>query len=467
MRLTRKVFNDLALFMMAFGLSIGIIFPFFVTLLGVPKEYTMTIIFFAACVSAGLVAGMVNYLIAKKVVGQRLQTLSNVGQHMRTLAETMRSGTTEQNDEDIDFSKSATGDLCGEMGCHIDVDSDDEFGQSAKAFNLLAETLGRTITTERAARSFTNMLTTHLDLVPLAEKAIHKLILYTGSSAGLLAVVNQGEIQEVAHHGLLSPEKIIQSSHVIHAIRTNKVQKITIPEPDDPIIVDHIVGHHSAKNVLAYPILYKGISLGIIVLISENPYNEEILRRLDLLSVGLGLALNNSLTHGRMRELATLDPLTTIYNRGFGVKRLHEEYTRSVRSNSPLGLILFDIDDFKNINDTFGHLAGDKVLINVVNSAKKMLREGDILIRYGGEEFIAVLPGTSLADVGVVGERIRRAVSNLSIMEGDQIIKITISLGGISHPELSVNHEEGLIRHADMLLYRAKNSGKNKLELHS
>lgn len=453
--------------MMAFGLSIGVVFPFFVTLLGVPKEYTITSTFFTACISAGLVAGLVNYFIAKKVVGQRLQTLSNVGQHMRRLAETMRSGETEQKDEDIDFGKSATGDLCKEMGCHIDVDSDDEFGQSAQAFNLLAETLSRTIATERAARSFTNMLTTQLDLVPLAEKAIHKLILYTGSSAGLLAVVNQGELREAAHHGLLSPAKIIQSSHVIHAVRTNKAQTITIPETDEPLMVDHIVGQHSAKNVLAYPVLYKGVSLGVIVLVSENSYNIEILRRLDLLSVGLGLALNNSLTHGRMRELATIDPLTTIYNRGFGVKRLHEEYTRSVRNDSPLGLVIFDVDDFKYINDTFGHLAGDKVLINIVNSAKKMLREGDILMRYGGEEFIAVLPGASLADVGIIGERIRRAVANSSIMEGDQIIRVTISLGGISHPELNVSHEEALIRHADTLLYRAKNSGKNKLELHS
>ncbi len=76
-------------------------------------------------------------------------------------------------------------------------------------------------------------------------------------------------------------------------------------------------------------------------------------------------------------------------------------------------------------------------------------------------------PGASLADVGIVGKRIRRAVADLTIMEGDQIIKITISLGGISHPELNVSNEEALIRHADTLLYRAKNSGKNKLELHS
>lgn len=465
MRLTRKVFNDLGLLMMAFGLTIGVVFPFFVTFLGVPKQYTLTGTFFTACISAGLVAGLVNYFIARKIVGSRLQTLSDVGQHMRALAETMRGDSSESGANMVDFDKAFTsGDLCGDMGCHIDVDSDDEFGESAQAFNLLAETLSLTISTERAARSFTNLLTTHLDLQPLAEKAIRKLILYTGSSGGLLAVVDQGELKEAAHHAITSPGKILKSSYVVDVVRKNAAQIIDIPDSDQ-IIVDHVVGEHKAKYVLVYPILYKSVSLGVIVLVSKNAYNKEILRRLDLLGVGLGLALNNSLTHGRMRVLATLDPLTAIYNRGFGVKRLHEEYTRSVRSHSPLGVILFDIDDFKSVNDTFGHLVGDRALVSVVRMAEKMLREGDILIRYGGEEFMAVLPGASLADVSQVGERIRRAVAGMTIVEAEQSIKITVSIGGVSYPELSVSSEDALVRHADTSLYLAKNSGKNKMEL--
>lgn len=460
MRVTRKVFSDLGLFMMAFGLLIGLVFPFFVTLLGVPKDYTLTTTFFIACTSAGLLAGFVNFYLARKIVGERLQTLSDVGQHMRQLAESMRGSINNVQE----FEKNDTGDLCGEMGCHIDVDSDDEFGESAQAFNLLAETLSQTITTERAARSFTNMLATQLDLVPLAEKAIQKVILYTNSTAGLLAVVDQGELRLAAHCGLCSQDAIIQSSYVKEAIRSNQPQFIEIPETKN-IIVDHLVGKHQAKHVLVYPILYKSVSLGVIILVSNTSYDKEKISRLELLSVGLGLALNNSLTHGRMRVLATLDPLTEIYNRGFGVKRLHEEYTRSVRSDSPLGVIIFDVDDFKAINDTLGHLAGDRVLINIVRSANKMLREGDLLIRYGGEEFMAVLPGASLTDVGQIGERIRRAVQDMTIMEGEQLIKVTVSLGGVSHPELNVEHEEALIRRADSLLYRAKESGKNKIEL--
>ncbi|MFT5702611.1 MAG: two-component system cell cycle response regulator [Desulforhopalus sp.] len=86
MRITRKVFTDLGLFMLAFGFSIGFVFPFFVTLLGVPKEYTLTVPFFASCISAGLIAGVVNFGLARKIVGDRLATLSRVGQKMTNLA---------------------------------------------------------------------------------------------------------------------------------------------------------------------------------------------------------------------------------------------------------------------------------------------------------------------------------------------------------------------------------------------
>lgn len=462
MRFTRKVFNDLGLYMMGFGFSIGMVFPFFVMILGVPKEYTLTPVFFMACISAGLVAGLVNYFIARKVVGARLQTLSDVGAKMRTLAEAMRSGSNDLED----FAATENGTLCGDMGCHIEVDSDDEFGESAKSFNLLADTLSKTITTERAARSFTNLLTTHLDVAPLAEKAIENLTVFTGSTAGLLAIIEQGELRAAANHGLFSQDEILESSYVADVMNNNRAKIIEVPN-HEAVVVDHVVGRHKAKYVLVYPVLYKSVSLGIIVLVSNRSYDGEILRRLDLLSVGLGLALNNSLTHGRMRVLATLDPLTEVYNRGFGVKRLHEEYTRSIRSDSPLGVIIFDIDDFKIINDTYGHLAGDRVLLGVVQSTKRMLREGDILVRYGGEEFMAVLPGASLADVSLVGERIRRAIQEMTVMDGEQSIKVTVSLGGTSHPEFNVANEEALVRHADLSLYRAKKSGKNKMELNS
>ncbi|MFT5699659.1 MAG: two-component system cell cycle response regulator [Desulforhopalus sp.] len=463
MRITRKVFTDLGLFMLAFGFAIGFVFPFFVTILGVPKEYTLTYPFFASCISAGLISGLINFGLARKIVGDRLSTLSRVGQQMTNLARVMRERT-KQNPEDSDISSEFTEDICGKTDCHIVVDSDDVFGESAHAFNLLADTLRQTISTERAARSFTYMLTTCLDLEPLAEKALQQIIIYSGSEGGLFAVEHQGTLQVVSSHGIGKSDEVVQSEYVAEVLRTGKPKVMTIPEAED-VVVDHIVGHHHAKYILVTPVLYKGVSLGVFVLASPTEYSDEILHRLEILGTGLGLALNNSLTHGRMRMLAILDPLTEIYNRGFGVKRLHEEYTRSVRADSPLGVIIFDIDDFKLVNDTYGHMVGDRVLVSVVKMSRSMLREGDILIRYGGEEFMVVLPGASLEDVRQVGERIRRAIQDMTVMEGDISIKVTVSLGGVSHPELNVSHQDVLVRHADVSLYYAKNSGKNKIEL--
>lgn len=439
------------------------VFPFFVTFLGVPKEYALTIPFFVACVSAGLIAGVVNYILARKVVGSRLQILSDVGLHMRKLAETMRSGIHNVQEQEI-TSMLNTEDLCGEMGCHIEVDSKDEFGDSAEAFNLLAQTLSRTIVTERAAHSFSNMLATQLDLEPLAEKAIQKLILYTGSVGGLLAVVEQGELKVAACHAIANTKKVLSSDYVTEAMKRGVTRIVNVPETER-VVLDHVIGEHHTKHVIIDPIIYKGISLGVVILAAEAEYDEEVYHRLGILRVGLGLAINNSLTHGRMRLLATLDPLTGLYNRGFGVKRLHEEYTRAVRSDAPLGIIIFDIDDFKKINDTYGHMVGDRVLMSVAKSARSMLREGDMLIRYGGEEFMVVLPGASLFDVGQISERIRHAIKDTTLMEGDAAIQVTVSLGGVSHPELNVTREDVLIRHADAALYYAKESGKNRTEL--
>ncbi len=464
MRITRKVFTDLSIFMLAFGVAIGFVFPFFVTMLGVPKEYTLTGTFFTSCISAGLIAGLVNYALARKIVGDRLLTLSRVGQQMTNLAKNMREGSKVHSTVD-DVSIDITEDICGEDNCHIVVDSDDVFGQSAHAFNLLAETLRQTISTERAARSFTHMLTTCLDIELLADKALQQMMTYSSSDGGLLAIEQQGVLQVVSSHGLRNYDEVAKSQHVEEVLRSGKPKLITTPDSED-VIVDHVLGFHCAKYVLLSPIIYKGVSLGVFILAASDNYTEESLHRLGILGTGLGLALNNSITHSRMKMLAIIDPLTEIYNRGFGAKRLKEEYTRAVRADSPLGVIIFDVDDFKMVNDTYGHLVGDRVLVSVVKMSKSMLREGDVLIRYGGEEFMVVLPGASLKDVNQVGERIRRAVQDMTIMEGEVSIKVTVSLGGVSHPELNVSHQDMLVNYADKSLYFAKNSGKNKIELH-
>jgi diguanylate cyclase (GGDEF)-like protein len=107
----------------------------------------------------------------------------------------------------------------------------------------------------------------------------------------------------------------------------------------------------------------------------------------------------------RLQQLAAIDALTGLLNRRFGLDRLNEQFARAVCCQEALGIILFDIDRFKAVNDTFGHHAGDRVLKAVADAAHDVLRDGDTLMRYGGEEFLAVLPGADLAEVEEIGER--------------------------------------------------------------
>jgi len=174
------------------------------------------------------------------------------------------------------------------------------------------------------------------------------------------------------------------------------------------------------------------------------------------------MALSNAMTHGNLQRIAALDPLTDCYNRRFGLTRLREEYTRATRSDSPLGLIMFDIDHFKLVNDTHGHLIGDRVLANVAREAKQVLREGDVLVRYGGEEFLVILPGATIEGTAEVCERIRQAVEALVVQDRDQTISCTVSLGFGSFPATPADDETALIRVADEALYRAKDEGRNR-----
>jgi diguanylate cyclase (GGDEF)-like protein len=179
----------------------------------------------------------------------------------------------------------------------------------------------------------------------------------------------------------------------------------------------------------------------------------------------LALALNNALDHERLQRLAAIDPLTGLYNRRFGMARLHEEFTRAARQKMPLGVLMFDIDHFKKVNDTYGHLIGDRILTKVSMLCRSVLREGDIVMRYGGEEFLAILPAASKEDVTDIGERIRRIVEETQFDVGEQLTQITISIGGAAYPDLKIATEDDLVMCADEAMYSAKHSGRNCLRV--
>lgn len=165
----------------------------------------------------------------------------------------------------------------------------------------------------------------------------------------------------------------------------------------------------------------------------------------------------------QLYEASVRDPLTGAYNRHHFASRLSGEIAYSARHHVALSLILFDIDFFKKINDTYGHLAGDAVLVHVANSLNKKLRTEDLLARYGGEEFVILLRGIPVDRACAVAERLRVALAAEAVTYGSQRIQVTASFGCASLTCCPEATPEKLLEIADERLYRAKEGGRNRV----
>lgn len=165
----------------------------------------------------------------------------------------------------------------------------------------------------------------------------------------------------------------------------------------------------------------------------------------------------------RLYESSTVDALTGVHNRKYFDARLETELAFARRHQTDLALILFDIDHFKRVNDTYGHAAGDKVLRHVAQSCQGCLRKEDLLARFGGEEFVIVLRGVSLQGAAKLAERLRDSVFRAPAAIPENQISVTISLGCASLSDSGEDTPLALIEAADRRLYRAKERGRNRV----
>ncbi|MBN1607520.1 MAG: diguanylate cyclase [Polyangiaceae bacterium] len=162
-------------------------------------------------------------------------------------------------------------------------------------------------------------------------------------------------------------------------------------------------------------------------------------------------------------ETSVSDPLTGAHNREHMNMRLAEEVSYAKRHNTGLALIMFDLDHFKRVNDTYGHLAGDRVLVALVQKVSGQIRGEDLLARFGGEEFVILLRTTDLFQAANVAERIRQSVERMSIEYEGQRIRVTVSLGCATLDCCDEPSVQELIAAADRRLYAAKRAGRNRV----
>ena len=189
---------------------------------------------------------------------------------------------------------------------------------------------------------------------------------------------------------------------------------------------------------------------------------------LERLTAIISICLENALNHERLKLAGLTDPLTGINNRSYFESRCREEIAHARRHQRPLACMFFDIDRFKRINDSHGHLAGDEVLRNVAGLIKSQLRGNDVIARFGGEEFVALLPRTGLHKACEIAERIRTIIGTYAFRPlPELLLSVTISIGVATIPDASTGDDiecsRQLIRSADGALYQAKHGGRNRV----
>jgi len=230
--------------------------------------------------------------------------------------------------------------------------------------------------------------------------------------------------------------------------------------PKNVVLIDY-----EPAVVRAEPLLGGRVSEGVFVISHSEPcmFDQDIMEETRILCNHLGVAIQNLKLRFRLQEMAETDGLTGLYNHRFLQNRLNQELARSQRYKRPLSVLLFDIDHFKNVNDTYGHRTGDAVLMELAKVVSGKLRNLDVLARYGGEEFMAILPETPKPGAMELAERLRETIQDHLFPrdEGDPI-HITVSIGVGSFPEHTVKEE--LIEFTDQALYRAKEGGRNRVE---
>jgi diguanylate cyclase (GGDEF)-like protein len=220
------------------------------------------------------------------------------------------------------------------------------------------------------------------------------------------------------------------------------------------------------RSILCYPLMRRGKTIGAIELLNKvtGNFTQEDQDLIEMILDPLAVAIRTVDHFEESERLTITDDLTKLYNYRYLKKYLEANVNRCLRYKKKVSLLFIDIDGFKGINDTFGHLIGSQALAEMGQVFKQMVRETDIVGRYGGDEFIIILPETPLNGAMVIAERIRKKVEEYEFVAQNLSIRLTVSLGVANCPKHTLT-AEGLIKKADAAMYRAKELSKNSIKI--
>lgn len=326
------------------------------------------------------------------------------------------------------------------------------------------------------------------DLISIAQSSVSSLELDTlmqnflQGAAGFMEMPigrlslydkRNGKMSLRAHIGCENPDLIcpvwdVQPGTLAdRLLRHNRVYFVEDLDQADGVEADFVI-HEAARSLVTVPLVTKSSIHGILHLNDYIPrtFDKNRISQITVLASFAAIAIENAKFHQETHRLAINDSLTGLNNRRYFDKVLPQEYERARRDGLPFSLIMLDVDNFKQFNDTYGHHLGDRILATIGRVLRKTLRTIDFAFRYGGEEFVVILPETNLENAHKVAERIRQRVMTESrkLLRSPDDAPVTVSMGVSCYPHDSACSIT-LLAMADQLLYQAKKDGRNRVRI--
>lgn len=351
--------------------------------------------------------------------------------------------------------------------------ADNEFGVLSRSFSHMTTALRREREEIAALNRFSEAVTQCTSEIEVYDLLLHSLKERFQPAQVIIFKLNLAEnFLEAAATLVPLPKEVgawpvIEEPHNCKAVRTGRsffVNNVKV----EPLCPSKFV-LPAEGSYYCGPLIAGGIIIGSVRMeAARDLWTPERQRLLESYLSGAASALSNLRLLDRMKQQANIDMLTGLYNR-----RFLEDYARKLlaiakRREQPVGIIMLDLDHFKNFNDVYGHEVGDRILRHFAKTVTASMRETNLAARYGGEEFVVVLPDTSAKSCALVADRIRKAVMTMVVPSNTEkpLPQLTVSVGVAAFPENGHNLEE-VIQASDKALYESKRAGRNRVSVSS